>query len=59
LVQQDGLCVRVAVGGLLTSLSAGRRGRANNSPPQLGHLPPRTVSAQVRQKVHSNEQISA
>src|SRR6185369_3753868 len=33
--------------------------RATSSPPQLGHLPLRMPSAQSRQNVHSNEQMSA
>ena len=37
----------------------GRRGRLNNSPPQLGHTPLRIVLAQSTQKVHSNVQIRA
>jgi hypothetical protein len=57
--QPAGFQVRVLAGGLLASLLAGRRGRATSSPPQFGHLPARTVSAHVAQKVHSNEQIRA
>jgi hypothetical protein len=34
-------------------------GRATNSPPQFGQRPPRVVSAQSRQKVHSKLQIMA
>lgn len=45
--------------GLLASLVAGRRGRATNSPPQLGHLPPSRSPAQGAQNVHSKEQIRA
>lgn len=51
--------MRLLEGGLLASLLAGRRGRTTNSPPQFGHLPPRTVSAHDAQKVHSNEQMRA
>jgi hypothetical protein len=36
-----------------------RRGRASNSPPQLGHFRCSTSSVQVAQKVHSKEQIRA
>jgi len=58
-LQPSDFQVRVVVGGLLANLFAGRRGRATNSPPQLEHLPARTVSAHVVQKVHSNEHILA
>lgn len=51
--------MRFVEGGLLASLPAGRRGRTTNSPPQFGHLPPRTVSVQDAQNVHSNEQMRA
>ena len=51
--------MRDFAGGLLASLLNGRRGRTSSSPPQLGHLPPRTLSAQMLQNVHSNEQIRA
>lgn len=51
--------MRVLAAGLLASLFNGRRGRTNNSPPQLGHFPSRTFSAQALQNVHSNEQIRA
>ena len=51
--------MRVVAGGLLASLLNGRRGRPTSSPPQLGHLPPSTPSAQLMQNVHSNEQIRA
>jgi hypothetical protein len=44
---------------LFSSLAVGRLGRASSSPPQLGHLPAGRASAQVAQKVHSNEQIRA
>jgi len=45
--------------GLLASFSAGLRGRATNSPPQLGQTKPSSISAHVLQKVHSKEQINA
>lgn len=51
--------MRFVEGGLLASLLVGRRGRATNSPPQLGHLPSRRVLAHDAQKVHSNEQMRA
>ena len=54
-----GLKTRWVEAGLFTSFSAGRRGRRTNSPPQLGHLPLNTVSAQVAQNVHSKVQIRA
>jgi len=40
-------------------LAAGRRGRAINSPPQLGHMPRNFCSAQLAQNVHSKEQMRA
>jgi len=46
--------------GKRTNRSAGRTGRFTRSPPQFGQCPPgNRVSAQVRQNVHSNEQILA
>src|SRR5712664_2035968 len=57
--QPAGLCTRVAEAGNFASLSAGRRGRGTNSPPQLGQRPWSTVSAQARQNVHSNEHTRA
>ncbi len=51
--------LRVAEGGNLASLSAGRIGRRKSSPPQFGQRPFSTPSAHVTQKVHSNEQITA
>ncbi len=55
----SGLNTRTVDGGFASSFEAGRRGRGSNSPPQFGHLPFRRRSAQVAQKVHSNEQIRA
>jgi hypothetical protein len=43
--------------GLLASFSAGRLGRRNNSPPQLGHLRLIRIFVQSAQKVHSKEQM--
>jgi hypothetical protein len=57
--QPCGLNTLSVEAGLLSSFSAGRRGRATSSPPQLGHRPASTPSAQDAQKVHSNEQILA
>ncbi len=34
-------------------------GRTTKLPPQLGHTPPNTLSAQLTQNVHSNAQIRA
>jgi len=45
--------------GFLSNAALGRMGRRKSSPPQLGHFPASTPSAQVAQKVHSNEQIRA
>ena len=39
--------------------SAGRIGRGEKFPPQLGHTDPRTPSTQSRQNVHSKGQIIA
>jgi hypothetical protein len=57
--QRPGLKTRSDDAGKLTSFAAGRIGRRMSSPPQLGHRPLSTFSAQDRQKVHSNEQIMA
>jgi hypothetical protein len=46
-------------GGLFASSLAGRRGRDTSSPPQFGHFPLSTSSAQSAQNVHSNEQMRA
>jgi hypothetical protein len=43
--------------GYFASFSAARLERPSSSPPQLGHRPAITLSAQDRQKAHSNEQI--
>ena len=51
--------MRSVEAGFFASLSAGRRGRATSSPPQLGQWPLSVVSAHDAQKVHSNEQIRA
>ena len=46
--------------GNFPSLLAGRIGLGTKSPPQFGHLPPRSrFSTQSAQNVHSNEQMSA
>jgi hypothetical protein len=45
--------------GYFNNFSAGRRGRATSSPPQLGHRFFSVFSAQVTQNVHSNEQMRA
>ncbi|CDS49275.1 hypothetical protein [Polaromonas sp. CG9_12] len=45
--------------GCLASLSAGRRGRATSSPPQLEHMPANRVLAQSLQKVHSKLHMRA
>jgi hypothetical protein len=55
----SGLKYRSVDGGNLASAAAGRIGRRISSPAQLGHHPLSTPSAQLRQKVHSNEQIIA
>jgi hypothetical protein len=53
------LTLRVAEAGNFASFSAGRIGRRTSSPPQFGQRPCSTVSAQVLQKVHSNEHMRA
>jgi hypothetical protein len=45
--------------GYMANMGAGRLGRATNSPPQFGHNPFNALSAQLAQKVHSNEQMRA
>jgi hypothetical protein len=53
------LWIRSVEAGNFASLPAGLRGRATNSPAQLGQRPFRRVCAHERQKVHSKEQINA
>ena len=57
--QPPGLTTRSVEAGFAASLDAGRRGRGSSSPPQLGQVPFSVTSAQVAQKVHSNEQMRA
>jgi hypothetical protein len=45
--------------GYFASFSAGRRGRATSSPPQLGQRFMSVVSAHWAHKVHSKEQMRA
>jgi len=45
--------------GYLPSSDAGRMGRGEKLPPQLGHSLPKTPDAQNSQNVHSNVQITA
>jgi hypothetical protein len=45
--------------GYFASMAAGRIGRREKSPPQFGQTPPKTVSAQFAQNVHSKVQIIA
>jgi hypothetical protein len=45
--------------GNFSSFSAGRRGLATSSPAQFGQRPFSLPVAQSRQKVHSNEHMSA
>jgi hypothetical protein len=45
--------------GYRASFEAGRIGRGTRLPPQFGQMPRSVVSAHLRQKVHSNEQIIA
>lgn len=40
-------------------MAAGRIGRGTKFPPQFGHAPPKIVSVQVAQNVHSKVQIIA
>jgi hypothetical protein len=53
------LYTRSVDAGNLASFAAGRIGRRTSSPPQFGQTPCNSVSAQVWQKVHSNEHITA
>lgn len=57
--QPSGLNTRSVAAGYLPSKAIERVGRVPKLPPQFGHLPANTVSAQCRQNVHSNEQILA
>jgi hypothetical protein len=57
--QPCGLNTRSFEGGYFANLFAGRIGRDEKFPPQFGQTPPSFVSAQSRQKVHSNVQIMA
>jgi hypothetical protein len=50
---------RSVAAGYCRSFAAGRRGRRTSSPPQFGHMPLSTPSAQPTQNVHSNEQMRA
>jgi hypothetical protein len=59
MTKPPGLWTRRVDAGWLASLAAARRGLASSSPPQLGQIPLRTVSAHEAQKVHSNEQMRA
>ena len=58
-LQPSGLKTRWLDGGNFASFAAGRIGRRTNSPPQFGQRPLSRPSAQSRQNVHSNEQITA
>src|SRR5262249_6239737 len=55
-----GLSTRSVEAGYFASIAAGRTGRRNNSPPQLGQRPPGSrLATQSVQKVHSKVQIMA
>ncbi len=51
--------MRLVEAGYFSSILVGRCGRDTKSPPQLGQMPPSTVSTQVAQNVHSKVQIIA
>jgi hypothetical protein len=53
------LTLRTVDDGYFVNKFAGRMGRDTKAPAQFGQRPPSTPSAQLRQKVHSNEQIMA
>lgn len=53
------LTTRFVEAGAFRSMSGGRIGLATRFPPQLGQTPPKTSSAHVAQKVHSNVQMTA
>jgi hypothetical protein len=57
--QPCGLYKRSVDAGYLASLDSGRLGRRSNSPPQFGQMPKSLPCEQFRQKVHSNEQMTA
>jgi hypothetical protein len=59
LSQPSGLKTLLVDAGYLCSFSGGLLGRRTSSPLQLGHRLSSALSAQERQKVHSNEQIIA
>jgi hypothetical protein len=58
-MQPVGLDILWTEAGNFSNAAAGRTGRRTSSPPQFGHFPARTFSAQCAQNVHSNEQIRA
>jgi hypothetical protein len=53
------LNTRLVEAGWVASFAGGRIGRGTRLPPQFGQRPPSRCSAQSRQKVHSNVQITA
>ena len=57
--QPCALMIRSVEAGYCWSFSAGRIGLLTSSPPQFGHMPCKIWVAQLRQKVHSKEQIMA
>ena len=58
-VQNCFFITRSCEAGYLANLLSGRTGRVKSSPPQLGQIPFRCISAHDLQNVHSNEQMSA
>ncbi len=57
--QPFGFTTRVVDAGCFLRCAAGRMGRSEKLPPQLGHTPFNTPSTHALQKVHSNVQIMA
>src|SRR4051812_24429864 len=57
--RSTGLCFFAEDAGNLASFCAGRMGRGQKPPPQLGQTFDSTVSTQLRQNVHSKVQIMA
>jgi len=58
-LQPPAFTTRCVDAGFLPSSDAGRIGRGEKFPPQLGHLLAKTPDAHDAQNVHSNVQITA
>src|SRR5690606_42012307 len=58
-MQPSGLKMRLVLAGYFASIAAGRSGRGTRLPPQVGQVPLRGPSAQLRQEVHAKLPIMA